>query len=1466
MKKFLIAFLLSLSCACATAGIAGCNKDESSTPDNTATDTGSSDTLPEDTGSSDSGDETASYTLHFTQDESFDYIMETVDAIAYETLDGVKVKEGSVVSFNVELGGFYTGYPIVLVNGSSVALDSNGLYSFTVEGETTVKVNGIERDVSTMQGSGTFDDAFIVTKPIDLLYIAEQVNKGVPSYVNGAFVLANDIDCKGEELEVIGNLRTENAYFSGCFSSNDDPSTPKTERYTISNFTINSDDSNYVGLFGAVYINPSIESSGLFYGISLDDFTITASLTNPVDPSTKTITCGSLVAYGVGVRLYMCDATNGTMNVYADDIYFSYAGGLLGYQQSFYNETYGYLPPSEIAYSNVSVDINVLQGTVLYAGGVTGYMVTNYALTPVLLHNAYSTGEITGAFRAGGIAGYLGQYSSVSNCYSTSAVSARVATMTVDTTPASAAEYLHAYAGGLVGFADNDSIVNDSFYVGETKASTVSGDQSVYAHTAPIVAGGYEAGQIYATSQQYIVDNCLQNAEVNIAEIAKLKEALAWNSADWIFNNNKYPAINYDPSDEIFANTLTLRYLAKDGTEIKVNGETQKTLKYFDSAEGMYAPLADSFLSDSGLSYYLTADDGKYLSYGYYLDEACTKKAPYAYLATKNVTLYIGFADPTAILGTYTFLSEDNATPVTVSLTADGIATYTDGNETQQTTFLYDGETLVIEGARLSRYYNGEIEVTDETIDPNFDMERYQIYDYAGTVANGKLSMSDGVYFTKENPLVMAKEAFVGEFYIANAHYQFYGESGKCTENDAEKSFTYTVNGETLALTYADGTTASVNKADLQAYDIFKGTWTKTVLVNKTFVFDGKGGFVATAKINNSTSSFSGTYQVEADGKTATLSDGSVATINTAGYLEIVKDGKTQTYYNGDSFVGKWTGDARKSVVLTLNGIAQNGLGTATAVYSEGYSFNLTYEASETDGYFVLYQDGAVFGYFRYQQMNGRGYLSARLYNPISPTEDYTAYTLTRIDDYEGEWISNNDILNTLTFDGLALTNADGKLTVTYIVNGTESETELDYRLNGFTLTGSFYYNEQEYTLTFDEDEKSLTVVSETNEVTEMQRKDRFAGFTFVDEFGNEYEFDGKGALDKGGKFTANNITYYYKKVSETEFAVYANAYTEGATAIGSVTVATVEGVEKYYLLTGIGEDKKLYIKNDLMGDWAVSGEYALIEIGATALDDTVPAKFFKTESFGGHKAEMVYLDAGTLYVKYYVGAAPYVYYLYPQADGSLVLSESSNLYGSEWIAMSRADELFGSWTVEETDEDGDVKTTTISFDGVQSSFSYGTAKQVSNSYGSTATQTDYYYTVKDGGILMWTQDAADIKYYKIEIFNDTTSGRYINGERSINRTRVDSLYLTKATDENGVVYTFDGGNINNAKGTLTAVKKVNGEDQTVATYTYKVNAYNADDTATITLEDKATGKTYVATLNYQDSSNITITLTEAEA
>ena len=1457
MKKSLITFLLSLSFACALGGFAGCNKDNSSTPDSSPADTSSDSSDSSDT-SSDSGvTEETGYTLHFTQNDGFEYIMETVDGKAYESLDGVKAQEGSVVSFNVDLGAFYTGYPIVLVNGSSIALDKNGLYTFTVTGESTIKVNGIERDVSNMEGDGSFSNAFIVTRPIDLLYIAEQVNKGVSAYVNGAFVLANDIDCKGEELEVVGNLRTENAYFSGCFSSNDNPDTLTTERYTISNFTINSDDSNYVGLFGAVYVNPSVEGSGLFYGISLDNFTITASLTNPIDPSTKTITCGALVAYGVGTRMYMCDATNGIMNVYADDIYFSYAGGLLGYQQSFYNESYGSYP-AEIAYSAVDVDINVLQGTVLYAGGISGYMVTNYQYTPVLLHNAYFTGNISGAFRSGGIAGYLGQYSSITNCYATGEISASVTTMSVDTTPQSAYEYLHAYAGGLVGFADNDSIVNDCFFVGNTKASTVSGNQSVYAHTDALVAGGYDAGNLYATGEKYIVDNCLYGESVNIQNATALKNALIWNDADWLFENGKYPVINYDPVEETFTTTLTLRYVTKTGATVTVNGETEKVFNYFDSAEGLYAPLADAFLGES-LSPYLTADDGKHLSFGYYFDEACTKKAPLAYLATKNITLYVGFANPEAILGTYTLVTNDNTNTINITLTADGLVSYTDGASVQTTNFLYDGETLVIELARLARYYDGAIIVTDDTIDEYFDMERYQIYDYVGTITNGRMSLYDGLYFTKTAPLVAVKALFVGEYYLANgAHYEFYGEKGMEIAGDEETAFTYTVNGEALQLTFSNKT-LTLNKSDLKEYDMFKGVWTKSAVLNKTFTFDGKGGWTAQATIDGYTETSNGSYTVSPDGKSLQLDNGYTASFNTQGFLEIVGADKTQIYYaNGDAFVGQWTYGANKAIVLTLNGLAQNGLGTARAVYNSGYDYLLTYEASETDGYFVLYLDGGVFGYFTYVQSADRGYLSARLYNPVDELEDYTAYTLTRLDDYYGEWISNNEELNAISFDGLAFTSESGKAVVTYIENGEEKDVKISYYLENFTLTGTFFYNETLYTLVFDEDTQSVSVISESNVQTDMQRKDRFAGFTFIDGDGNEYEFDGKSSLDRGGKFTVGNATYFYKKITDTEYFVYANVYTDGATEIGSITVVTENGAEKYYSLTGIGETKSLYIKNNLIGEWAISGEYALIEIGATMLDGTLPAKFFKTENFGGYTAELTYLDAGTLYTKYYVGNAPYDYYLFMQDDNSMVLCESANLYGSEWIAVSRVDELFGTWTSSETG-------TTLSFDGVQSPFSYGIAKQVKY-YDKTAAQTDFYYTVKDGGILMWTQNSAEIKYYKIELFDNTTDGAFVNGERSINRTRVDSLYLTQATDENGVTYTFDGGNINGKKGELIATKRVNGQMQTVATYSYVVNSYNANSTATITLVDKATDVSYVAILNYQDPTNVTITLTPQNA
>ena len=270
MKKTLKTLLLSLSCigltAAATAFV-GCKNPE---------DSSSSSTPP-------SGDDKPASTLKvdFVEGEGYSFIS--------ETKDGDLVAAGDVVSFSVKVGAFYTGYPVVSVNGESIAPDANGEYTVNMNEAIEVTVSGVRKDVSNMAGSGSFDDAYVVSRPIDLLYIAEQVNKGVQSYVTGAYVLANDIDCGGEELQIIGDMSTENAFFSGCFTCHTDPNTGEMVSSTISNFVINSESANYVGLFGTVYADLSVQSSGLFYGINLDNFTINASLSTEVMSANRSI-------------------------------------------------------------------------------------------------------------------------------------------------------------------------------------------------------------------------------------------------------------------------------------------------------------------------------------------------------------------------------------------------------------------------------------------------------------------------------------------------------------------------------------------------------------------------------------------------------------------------------------------------------------------------------------------------------------------------------------------------------------------------------------------------------------------------------------------------------------------------------------------------------------------------------------------------------------------------------------------------------------------------------------------------------------------------------------------------------------------------------------------------------------------------------------------------------------------------
>lgn len=1467
MRKFLISLLLASACALTVAAV-GCKdkSDESSSPDSSSTPPAA-----------------IAATLDLIQGEGYSYIDFKLNGAAAD-IKKAALKVNDEVSFSVDLGAFYTGYPVVLVNGEPIAA-SNGVYTAKLTEETTIKVNGVEKDRSNMSGTGAFDNPFLVSRPIDLIYIAEQVNKGVSTYVNGAYVLTNDIDCKGEELEIIGNYRIPSAYFAGCFSSrtaeaseddlggivgmaDEEDETPvEAPRYTISNFVINSDDSNYVGLFGAVMVDLTVNSSGLFYGINLADFEINASLNDPADPANMTMTCGGLIGYGIGARTYVCDATDGEINVYGDDAYFAYAGGLVGYLQSLYVAEYDALYISEIAYSTVDVDVNVLRGAALCAGGVAGYLTTNYALCPALVHNVAAYGNVSGAFRCGGIVGGLGQYSSVATAYAAGKISAK-STQTLEETVKGAEEYLYAYAGGLVGFADNDTIVNDSFFAGKTSAKATADEYEI---ANPIVGGGYDAGYLSSTSQKYIEFQCLTPDKVNLAKITELKDALGWHTLDWVFENGKYPQINYaDPTaDDLVATTLTVRYTTKaNGVTVTIKNKTFEEMDYFDSTEGMYAPIADVF-AVNGLPLYREADNG-YRSYGFYLDEACTLKVPFAYLSTRNVVFYLGFADVTPVVGEYVLAVDGSANPVTLKLTADGEAIYTDGSVNQTTTYLYDGKTVIVEGARLARYYLGEIVIEDETstdvtlTDTDFDLYRYQFYDFKGSVKDGEICLYDGVYYTEAAPLTGTATLFRGAYYKAGSTaetYEFYGKNGVDTTN-GKLGFTYTVNGDEILLSYADGTKKTLNKTDLKAYDAFRGEWTKAATVNKVYTFDGIGAwsyaYLSYERVGytyqaNTLASAQGSYTVDNGTLTARNAQNEVvftAVFNNEGYLSIIANSAEQTLYAAGSFKGVWTTGGNNAVSLRLDGIKQEGVGKATVAYQnagETVEYVLAYEPSETAGFYVLYQEQTIYGYFHFNSATRA--LDAVLYNPISETENYTRYSMLLIDEFEGVWISNNDALNTMEFSGLGL-YGDSKIVITSVDGTEETVTEVTYALSDFTLTGQFTYKGVVYSLRFDEDAAVVTVVA-GSESTELERKDRFADTVFVDLNGNEYVFDGKGSLTRGGTFTVNGATKYGYVDNGNGYTVTGNGVTNG-----SITVE-----ENHYALTlTAGETVQLFVKNDIMGTWAISNAFMLLQIGPTDTQGKVQAIYGKTESFDGYKVSMSYVDPAILYFEYVENGTgePRNYYVYIIADGVLALSESPSLYQAEYSVCSRVDSMYGVWAT----ADG---TETVTFDGVY----FPDDKKYANGVAiirNTAlkTETLYYYTVREDTILMWTQEAKGGKtlYYALQ-FAD--GGKYSKGDKAFNRVEVDSLYLTKAKDADGVTYLFDGRYTEYANGKLKTKGTVTTTLQNGtagASYSYKILSYNANQTATLELTDKATQQVYTATLDYSDSANITIKLT----
>ena len=303
----------------------------------------------------------------------------------------------------------------------------------------------------------------------------------------------------------------------------------------------------------------------------------------------------------------------------------------------------------------------------------------------------------------------------------------------------------------------------------------------------------------------------------------------------------------------------------------------------------------------------------------------------------------------------------------------------------------------------------------------------------------------------------------------------------------------------------------------------------------------------------------------------------------------------------------------------------------------------------------------------------------------------------------------------------------------------------------------------------------------------------------------------------------------------------------------GNKEVGTLVINQNYYELKIGTKSYALYMEHELSGKWAMRGMYDVFTILYQDTDGYVHAKF------RGVTVKMSYYDTSVLTFNYMEGKIPFTYYVHllPDAQSKetvLILTEYATLSGDDYIYCSRLSDMFGTWRWNKDRE------MTLTFDGVSDAYAEfysGVAKQSRSGY-----DTDYYYTVKDGKIVLYSQTAlqGQILYYDIKVLSENDEG-YAEAKSNPNnwvgdngtvivRTKVDSLYLSNATDADENKYFFD---FLVKDGVTLGAIRVNGEIK----YTYVMDDVMYNNTtrqATMVVTDVENNKVYNATLDYSNA------------
>ena len=1102
----------------------------------------------------------------------------------------ISLTAGSDFRFRLWVSPYYKDEYTVSC-GFDVLTEEDGFYTIkelSEDGEINVSDLTMEESFANFEdgryGDGSAEHPYELSKPVDMFYLAAMINDDFYAgrYSALHYKLTADIDMEGEQLYVIGDNSTNVSAFSGTFDGCG---------HTVSNFYITDevyDQSTYaleylpyVGLFG--YAVATVNSSNVINppvikNLTLKDYSVQV---HPASAGAGTYV-GSLLGWGIGAEVTNCNAISGTgtvngkvkgMMIINDNNQIINAGGLVGRLQGAYGDTARGAVSHAAFVRAGSADVFMEgNGSPHSAGGIVGYLISADESAIAYVVNSYTRGSINGAMRAGGIVGTLGRFSTVSNSYSTAQIHANNSLEGLITE-----EFRGAYAGGIAGFAEENTVIAGCYSANYTSASVNSLSAystfgAKYMRTGAF-AGSYTqldpATSALAADYAELIEYKNQTAVASPA--AGTFTALGWSADDWTFADGSLP--------EVKANAPGRNITVK----IK-NGSSEVLTK---SVTG-YMPLSDWYKQTDGLKEY-DINAGR-RSWGYFFDAEMTKRAPYGFVPVMTETeLYAGYADYAQAAGTYYVAETAYSNGAHIKLNADGTAEIRSGGLYYECTYTYDGENVIIYRSCLA-----SLSYTESQVNGNY-------FAYGGKLQNGALSLSAYVTLASVSgssqqvsyvnevvtlTAVKANENFVyGEYKDENGNFYTFRNNGTgvMTGRTSSSAFTFVPAGGEFEITFeptgfetvgrkvtvklnAGNAVDTINDVSVSAIDGFKGSWKKSANSAFEFEFDGEGyvSLNGGEKIKLENAGDAVGFEIGNVEYKATLSNGS-----------LVING--ETYYLSDGFTGEWFMiGAKEQIQLSLDGIGTDGYGSALISYTGGES--VTYEAEydvlgAQDGrHLRIYVGDRAYGdlVLNSETNTASGSFYSELYG------EYRAVNFNIYDVFRGVWTGDSDNFDSVTFNGKSAAAGSSEVSVRTAAGVPSRGT---YTLES-TSKGRMTVDGKTYNIIYSETENMVTFTEVADEQPvngQLGRRDGWYGVVLYDGE-TTYTFDGKSKV--GGHVAVSGG-------DPLEYTVDGN----GAVTMGGETLtATAQGFD---WKDGI----KLTFKTGFADSWFVSGSDTVLAV-----------------------------------------------------------------------------------------------------------------------------------------------------------------------------------------------------------------------------------------------------------------------------